>query len=137
MRVNWLAIVVSAVVFFLFGWLWYTVFGNAWAQSLGTTREAMMAANGSNPYPYIISLVCAFFISYGVARVLSWHAATTPARGAFIGFSLGFLFVGMSLWLTYAYEHRTIELGLINTGYIAIGMAIQGAILAAWRPKGA
>ncbi|HET9029933.1 MAG TPA: DUF1761 domain-containing protein [Candidatus Aquilonibacter sp.] len=137
MRVNWLAIGVSTIVFFLFGWAWYAAFGSAWANALGSTREAMMAANASNPYPYIVALVAAFFISYGVARVLSWHPTASPGRAAFIGFSLGFLFVGMSLWMSYAYEHRTIALGLINTGYYSFGMAIVAAILAAWKPKAA
>ena len=43
MRLNWLAIVVSAIAFFLFGWMWYAALGDAWAASLGTTRAQMMA----------------------------------------------------------------------------------------------
>jgi hypothetical protein len=38
-------------------------------------------------------------------------------------------------WLDYAYSGWGITLGFINVGYVAVGMAIQGAILAAWKPK--
>jgi len=134
MRVNWLAIVVSAIVFYLFGWLWYTLLGAQWLDAMGTTREAMMA-QASNPYPYIVSFVAAVFLAYGIARVLSWHAPVSAVRGAFIGFSMSFLFIVMALWITYAYEHRAIMLAAINCGYFCIGMTIQGAILGAWKSK--
>src|SRR5579883_612057 len=104
--VNWLAIVISAIALFLFGWLWYSIFGVAWASALGSTPEAMRAANATNPYPYIVSLVTAFFLAYGLARALSWRGPVSIGRGAFIGFSFGLLFFGMMLWTTYAYEHR-------------------------------
>lgn len=136
MRVNWIAVVVSAIALYLFGWLWYSVLGEQWIVALGTTREAL-AAQSTNPYPYIVSFVAAIFLSYGIARVLSWHAPVNAVRGAFIGFSMSFLFIVMALWITYAYEHRAIALAAINCGYFCIGMAIQGAILGGWKQKAA
>lgn len=134
-RVNWWAIAVSAIVFFLFGWLWYDVlFGNAWLASIGKT-QAQMTAAGVTPYPFVVSIVMGFFMAYGVARILSWRGDSNAARGAFIGLSVGLLIFGTMTWMDYAYEMRGAALGYINIGYVVIGMAIVGAILGAWRPK--
>ena len=134
--VNQLAVIVSAIVFWIFGAIWFQVLGGAWAAQLGSTQAAMQAANASW-YPYTVALVMSYFIGYGLARILGWRGEMNPARGALIGLSMGLLIFGAATWLDYAFEHRTPALGFINIGYIAIGMAIQGAILGAWKPKSA
>ena len=134
-RVNWWAIVVSAIVFFLIGWLWYDVlFGSTWLAAIGKT-EAQMTAGGVSFYPFALSLVMAFFLAYGLARVLEWRGESTPWRGAFIGFSLGVLIFGTMTWLDYTYEMRGTALLLIDVGYVVVGMTVIGAILGAWTPK--
>ncbi|HEY5340747.1 MAG TPA: DUF1761 domain-containing protein, partial [Candidatus Aquilonibacter sp.] len=82
--------------------------------------------SGAGAYPFIVSLVMAFFLAYGLARVLAWRGEMNPWRGAFIGLSIGLLVFGTMTWMDYAYEGRGVSLGLINIGYVALGMAIQG-----------
>jgi hypothetical protein len=135
-QVNQLAIIVSAVVFWIFGAVWFQVLGGIWAAQLGSTQVAMAQSNATW-YPYTVALIMGYFIGYGLDRILAWRGDMNPARGALIGFSMGLLIFGAGTWLDYAFEHRTAVLGFINVGYIAIGMAIQGAILGAWKPKGA
>lgn len=134
-RINYVAIGVAAIAFFLFGWLWYTIFAAQWAAALGSTPSVMMAKNAANPYPYIISFLMAIFAAYGINRVLVWRQPPNIGRAMFDGLSMGLLFFGTMMWLTYAYEHRTIALGLINVGYVSLGMAIQAAIIYLLRPK--
>jgi uncharacterized protein DUF1761 len=134
--VNWWAILVSAIVFFLFGWLWYDVlFGKAWLAALGLTQAQQTAMGGGTAYPFILSLVMAFFCAYGIARALSWRADYSAARGAFIGLSLGLLIFGSMTWMDYTYEMRGATLTLIEIGYVVIGMGIMGLILGAWKPR--
>jgi len=134
-RVNWWAIVVSAIAFFLFGWLWYGVlFAHAWYMAIGKS-EQQTTGGGASVSPFALSLVMAFFLSYGLARILSWRGEMTPLRGAFIGFSAGVLIFGTMTWMDYAFEMRPGSLLAINVGDVAIGMAIVGAILGAWKPK--
>jgi hypothetical protein len=136
MRVNWLAIVVSAIAFFLFGSLWYDLlFGKAWLAATNLTPHQMQSMGGAGAYPLVISLVMAFFLAYGLARILGWRGEMNPVRGALIGLSMGLLIFGSMTWMDDAYEMRGITLGLIDVGYVAIGMAIQGAILGAWRKE--
>jgi len=133
-RINWWAIAVSAIVFFFIGWIWYGVlFAAAWYAAVGKAQGSAMT--GSSLYPHAVALAMAFFLSYGVARVLSWRGDVSIAKGAFIGASLALLFFGTMTAMDYAYEVRPAVLGLINVGYVVVGTGIIGAILAAWRPR--
>lgn len=133
---NWAAIIVSAIVFFLFGWLWYDVlFKTVWSASItGSSLQAM--ANGGIPaYQLIVAVVMAFFLAYGLARILHWRGPVGALEGAWIGFAFGLLIFGSMTWMDYAFADWGATLGFINIGYVAIGMAIQGAILGAWRER--
>jgi hypothetical protein len=70
-----------------------------------------------------------------LARILAWRGDKTPGRGAFIGLSMGLLIFGSMTWMDYAFEMRGATLGWINIGYVAVGMAIMGAILDRWRSR--
>lgn len=133
-RVNWWAIVVSAIVFFLIGALWYGVlFKNAWLAAVGT--QAQPSGSGMIAYPFVVAIVMAFFLAYGLARLLGWRGDVSPLYGAFIGASMGLLIFGTMTWMDYVYEMRGATLGFINVGYVVVGMAVMGMILARWARK--
>jgi hypothetical protein len=135
-NVNWLAILVSDIVLFIFGWVWYDLlFAGAWLAALrSVSPQAMMAFTW---YPFVVALVSGFFLAYGVALILKWRGPVGLLEGAWIGFAFGLLIFGTMTWLSYAYSGWGAMLGFINVGYVAVGMGIQGAILAAWKPKAA
>lgn len=137
MRVNYAAIAVSAIVFWLFGWVWYDLlFKNAWLAAAGISPQQMAASGGGGGiYAMIVSLVMAYFLAYGLARILAWRGDKTVGRGAFIGLSMGLLIFGTMTWMDYAFEMRGATLGWINVGFVALGMAIMGAILDGWRAR--
>jgi hypothetical protein len=135
-KVNWWAILVSDIVLFLLGWLWYDVlFGTTWLAAMG--KNAGNTTGGSPWYPFAVSLVTGFFLAYGLALILKWRGPVGPLEGAWIGFAFGLLIFGTMTWMDYAYSGWGVMLGLINVGFVAVGMGIQGAILAAWKPRGA
>lgn len=133
-NVNWLAILVSDLVLFLLGWLWYdVVFGNIWVAAMREINpQAGMALSW---YPFVVSLVSGFFLAYGVALILKWRGRVGAFEGAWIGFAFGLLIFGTMTWMDYVYSGFGVTLGLINVGYVAIGMGIVGGILAVWKPK--
>ena len=135
-RVNWWAILVGDIVLFLLGWLWYDVlFGNIYMSAISKVTPQM--PSGSTWYPFAVSLVTGFFLAYGLALILKWRGPVGPLEGAWIGFAFGLLIFGTMTWMDYVYSGWGVTLGLINIGYVAVGMGIQGAILAAWKPGGA
>jgi hypothetical protein len=112
--------------------LWETLDGRNRADER-TERDRMMSA--SPLYLFSVDFITAFFLAYGLAMILKWRGPVGPLEGAWIGFAFGLLIFGTMTWLDYAYSGWGITLGFINVGYVAVGMAIQGAILAAWKPK--
>jgi hypothetical protein len=136
MRVNWLAIIVADIVLFIFGALWYDLlFGKLWAAEMSKLIPQFTTNMAVSAYPFIVSFVMGFFTAYGLARILGWRGDWSISRGAFIGFSAGLLIFGSMTWTDYAYSGFGATLGWINIGFVAIGLAIQGAILSAWKPK--
>jgi len=90
---------------------------------------------GGSPMPYAIAFIAALAIAYTLARVLQKTDIRSVARGALAGALVGLGFIGAAIATNYAFEARSLALWVINTGYVVIGMAIMGAIIAPWRKK--
>ena len=73
MNVNWLAVIVGAVVAFALGWLWYSpkLFGTKWAAGVGVSIDA-----GSGPP------VAAMILQAIGTLLLAWVVGVTAASNA-------------------------------------------------------
>ncbi len=129
--INIWALVVAAVVKFLFGWLWYApfLFGNAWAQMTGITPEKMKP---TLPKVIVGDLITSFIMAFVLVHAVRYAGATTAGEGAMVGFLnwLGFVFV--ATFMAVLYEKRPLKLFLINNGYLLLSLLAMGAIVAAW-----
>ncbi|HEX8806347.1 MAG TPA: DUF1761 domain-containing protein [Candidatus Aquilonibacter sp.] len=133
-NVNWWAILVADIALFAFGWLWYDLlFGNLFMRELQKITPQVSTA--WTWYPYAVSLVGGFFLAYGIALILKWRGPVGWLEGAWIGFAFGLLIFGTMTWTAYVYSGFGATLGHLSIGFVAIGMGIQGAILAAWKPR--
>lgn len=134
-QVNWAAVVVAAVVYFLMAGIWFTIFRNAWLKGIGKTL-ADFDKSGWAGAPYLIAFVSSLIMAYGLARLAGYLDVNTAVTGARLGFFIWFTFVATT-WLTeYAFEQRSAEIFGINAGFTLIGLLVMGAIIGAWRKKG-
>lgn len=72
-NVNWLAVIVGAVLAYALGWLWYSpkLFGAKWAEGVGAKTDG----TGAMPVaPLILQAIGTF--------LLSWIVGVTAARNA-------------------------------------------------------
>lgn len=134
MKTNYLAVIVSAIVYWLIGGLWFALlFGKQW-MALEHISEAQ--AMGINPaVPYVVSFLLDILIAFVLAQLCAWRNATTAARGASLGVFLWLGIVAPVTYTTNMYEMRPINLFLINEGYVLVGFLVMGAILGAWTKK--
>ena len=127
-----LAALPAAVVFWILGAIWYTVFSAPWLAGIGKTADVLMAETRGGPLPYVIGfgaiLVMCLMLSWLVARL----NARTLAGGARLGAVCAIGFCASLLALNYGFEKRTVTLWAINAGYALLGLSISGAIIGAW-----
>jgi len=131
-RVNHAAVIVAAIAYYLFGWLWYTIFAKTWVALSGLTP----AQQSPGPTPFIVSAIVSILVAYVVAIALSDSTNPNPARhGVEFGIFFGVGLIMLTALTTYMYEARPLGLWAIDTGYHALGLAIMGGIIGAWRKR--
>jgi Protein of unknown function (DUF1761) len=134
-RVNWMAVVLAAVVYFMMGAIWYTVLAEPWRVGVGKTQEQLMAHNGGSPMPYIITLICNVILASVLAQLIVATGKATAMHGLRVGFLAWAGFIATTIMMDYQYEGRTFTIWAINTGYPLVGMLMMGAVLGAWTKK--
>jgi hypothetical protein len=136
MKMNYAAVVVSAVVYWLLGAVWYGfLFSKPWME-LEHMTDAQ--AKSMNPVlPYIITFALNLLIAFVLAQICTWRNANTAARGAAVGILLWIGFIGPVTYTSYMYEMRPMQLFAINEFYSLVGLFLMGLILGAWTKKAA
>lgn len=136
MKTNFLAILVSAVIYWLLGALWYGVlFSKPW---MALEHINMNDAKSMNPVlPYIITFLLNLLIAYVLSLISTWRTVDTAAKGASLGILLWIGFLGPVTFTTYMYEMRPMQLFAINELYPLFGFCFMGAIIGAWTKKAA
>jgi hypothetical protein len=145
--VNYLAVLVAAIVIFMLGALWYSplLFTKRWLALQGKTEEQMKAeAAGANmPLMYASAFVTALITAFVLALILA-HLSRDPAiaepgggisvaHGAIIGFTCWLGFAGTTSYATALFSGKPKQLWLIDSGYNLVSFALAGIILAVWR----
>jgi len=137
MKTNYLAVIISAVVYWLLGAVWFGVlFTKPW-MALEGISEAQAQSMPHPATPYIVSFLLNLVIAFVLAQLCAWRNAATAARGASLGVLLWLGIVGPITYTTHMYEMRPGNLFLINEGYVLVGLLVMGAILGAWTKKSA
>lgn len=129
---NWLAIIVSTLVFFGLGAIWYNpaVFGTMWMQETGITKEKAQTA--SMPKAMGLTVLFAFIMAINLALFMN-SPEIGASQGAMYGFFTGLGWVSMSIFISGQYELRTTRYMLINAGYHTLGLTLMGVILGEWK----
>ena len=134
-EVNYLVILVSAIISFIIGALWYSLlFGKSWTKLMGfSAKDIEKTKKKSMAKTYLIGFVAQLILAYVLANFVIYADAKTFSEGIQVGFFIWLGFVatislGMILW-----EKKSIKLYLINTGYWLISLIIQSMILSVWQ----
>lgn len=135
MRINWGAVLVAAIVHWLLGAVWFTVFSKAWTAGLRMPEEQLEAYRAHpNFWPYIIAFLCNLILAFVIARVLAIGEVHTLVRGFRIGILVG-LAAAVALVTEMVFEMMGQTFMAISAGYPLVGCILMGIILGAWKPK--
>jgi Protein of unknown function (DUF1761) len=128
--VNYIAVVVVALIPMVLGALWYSpiLFADRWMRAVGRTREEL----GDAPLGYLLSAVAALVTSYALARIIRWAEVDDVWNGALVALLVWLGFVATVLAVTTFFGGRPRELWLINAGYQLVALVLMGAIHGVW-----
>ncbi|HEY4735468.1 MAG: DUF1761 domain-containing protein [Gemmatimonadaceae bacterium] len=138
--INYLAVLVAAIVIFVLGGLWYSpvLFAKRWIALQNRTEEEMraQAAASNMPLMYFAALVCAFLQALVMAGVIAHidpgHTIGAP-HGAVMAAFLWLGFVASTTYATALFSGKSKQLWMIDTLYNLVSFMLAGAILAVWR----
>ena len=143
MQINWIALVVAAILPLVTGFSGYhpKVLGTAWMKETGMTEEKAKTMNPGKTYglAVLMAFILALFIwpmvFLGGAPPDDLHgteAFLTFKHGALHGSMLA-LFVVLPVFATNAlFEMKSIKYVALNVGYWVVTMALMGGIMNAW-----
>ena len=135
--INWLAVVVAAVAFFILGSLWYgPLFGKAWQKGVGLSDEEIKSANMGKLFGG--AFIMALIISFGMAMFFFGFGTDpenpmTVGMGAGYGIMTGIFFIFPSTAMNYLFSRKSASLIAIDSLYHIVAYTIVGVILAAWQ----
>jgi hypothetical protein len=127
---NYLAIIVAAVIYFIFGAVWYGAIVN---KPFVKYRGDIPPEEQGTPLEYFLTFVCDLAAAFVLAIVLRLAGATTLEHGVLTGLAMAAGFVLSSTFVFGVFHGVRKELWVIETGYVVIAFAVMGALLALWR----
>lgn len=130
---NWLAILVAGVAYFVLGALWYSkiLFVNPWIRYTGVNMNDPNAKKGVARI-MITSVILMIVAAIGVAILEKLMGIINAMAGAKLGLIVGVCFSMTGMSISYLYEKRPLGLHLINAGYNIVGCIIAAVILSVW-----
>ena len=117
--VNWLAVILGAVVAFVLGWLWYSpkVFGKKWAEGVGVDLGSASAM----PVAAMVAQAIGTFL-------LAWVVGVTAVGSALFTFILIVLTIAVLVFAGGLYAKKSMYAVWVESGYIvAMGVVMFAA----------
>jgi hypothetical protein len=133
-QINWLAVLVASVAYFLVGAIWYSaLFRNAWIKSSGvnTTDPNMKKGVG---VMFLTSFILMIVACLGIALFMTKITQLNWMSGLKVGLIVGVCFCATAISNSYLYEKRPTTLHIINDLYNIVGCSVAGIIISVW-PK--
>jgi hypothetical protein len=132
--INWLAVLVGGVAYFMLGAIWYSVlFKNAWIKASGMNPDAPGAKSGVAQI-MLGSLVLMIIASAGLGILITRIGSSGWMTGCKVGLLVGICFSVTGISISYLYEKKPVALHVINGLYNTAGCVVAGIIIAVW-PK--
>lgn len=132
--VNWVAVIVAAIVHYLISFLIYGVlFTDMWIVLMGYTSETAEAAFAGQQWRMGLGVIMPILASVGLATLIA-QTGKTSLRGA-VGLAvLAWAAFGLSTSL-YFYVYQLYPLGVfvMDGAHALISYVVVAAILAVWR----
>ncbi|MFT6473677.1 DUF1761 domain-containing protein [Qipengyuania profunda] len=130
-EINWLAVLLGALAFFLVGAIWYGVlFSQAWQKAAGMSDEKIQSGNMALIFAltFLAELVISLTLWHGIARS---GASDRAVMMMAVGF--GATIMVPAIGINYLYLRKTLAHFLIDAGHFIVGMTAMGGVFLLFR----
>lgn len=133
-HINYLAVLVSAVLAFAIGGIWYSpvLFAQQWVNAHGFTEERVKEMQKGAGKAYGISILCQLLIALAIAVIAGYLHLASFAQGLKLGL---LVWVGFALPLglmAAMFTDRKITVLLIDAGYQLVYLLVMGVVISVW-----
>lgn len=133
-NLNWLAVLVAALAYFILGALWYSkvLFGTKWAALVGVDMNDPNKGKGLGQMMggtfVLIAITC-----IALALLVNRMDLFILSSGLRLGAITGLCFATTAVSISFIYERRPTALYFIDCGYHLVGHLAAAIILVMWR----
>lgn len=133
-QINWLAVLVAALAYFIVGAVWYSkaLFGPKWAALVGLDMNDPDKKKGMGKMmagTFLLIVICCMALALLVHRLDLFVIASALK----LGLITGICFSSTAVAISFIYESRPTALYFIDCGYHVAGHLIAAVILVLWR----
>lgn len=126
--INLLGVIVSAIISFLTGSIWYTlIFGKIWQKEVGLSDEQIL--KGNLAVTYGLSFINMIIMIVGLSILFSSLNVEKITDGFWVAVFIGLFFICTSTAINYLYQKKSYKLWLIDCGYQLLYLVVSGVIL--------
>jgi hypothetical protein len=133
---NYLAILVAAIVAWLAGAVWYMALGKVWTAALGITPEAMQAMKAKPGFflPFIYAFLAEAVMAWTLAGIVGHlgPGQVTIRNGIISGLFCWFGFVMTTTLVNNSFARRDWRLLLIDGGHWLVVLLLIGTVIGAF-----
>lgn len=127
---NYMAVAIATITSYVLGFAWYhwAVFGEAWTNALGLTKEEADNTEGLGG-AFAISLVSGLTKTIFIALLISATNISGVLSGAFFGAIIAVVFTVTSLGYYNGFARTPSKLTLINSAHSIVELTLIGAVI--------
>jgi len=131
--INYLAVLIAAVVSWLAGAAWYMALARPWLAAIGVTPEEMHErSKGPGAFlPFAYAFLANVIIAWVLGGLLGHLGQVTLRNGALSGLFCWGGFVFTTMLVNNRFAMRSPKLLLIDGGYWLVVLVLSGAIIGA------
>ena len=132
--INWLAVLVAAVAYFMLGAIWYSkaLFAPRWAKLVGIDMNSDSNKKGLGAMmmgSFMLIIITCVALALLVVR-MDLFVFTSALK---LGLITGLCFATTAVSISFIYEKRPMALYFIDCGYHLVGHLAASIILVMWR----
>ncbi|HKO78772.1 MAG TPA: DUF1761 domain-containing protein [Chitinophagaceae bacterium] len=133
-NINWLAVLVAAIAYFMLGAIWYSkaLFGAKWAVAVGINMNDPDKGKGMAKM-MIGTFVLILVTCIGLALLVNRLDLTLFVSAVKLSLITGICFATTAVSISFIYESRPTALYFIDCGYHLVGHIAAAIILVLWR----